>query len=107
MISVIVATYNGRNVLPLTLKALTALTLPLQGIEFIIVDNASTDATSSVIKKFEELLPMTNVKEDKKGKAFAIRAGIAAIGSMLITVLVSMFLALYQVTRHFGIQGHE
>jgi glycosyltransferase involved in cell wall biosynthesis len=85
MISVILASYNGDTVLPLTLKAFTELAIPSQGVEFIIVDNASTDTTSTVIKKFADLLPITYIKEDIKGKAFAIHAGIAASsGSFVI-----------------------
>jgi glycosyltransferase involved in cell wall biosynthesis len=84
MISVIVATYNGEHVLPLTLQAFTELTLPSQDIEFIIVDNASTDGTSDVIKEFSNLLPITYLKEERKGKAFAIHTGIAASGGSFV-----------------------
>jgi glycosyltransferase involved in cell wall biosynthesis len=84
MISVIVATYNGESVLPLTLQAFTELRLPSQEIEFIVVDNASTDGTSDVIKEFSNLLPITYLKEERKGKAFAIHTGIAASGGSFV-----------------------
>lgn len=85
MISVIVASYNGQDVLPLTLGAFTNLIIPEQGVEFIIVDNASTDQTASIIKQYANKLPLIYVREDQQGKAFAIHSGIAqASGDFIV-----------------------
>jgi glycosyltransferase involved in cell wall biosynthesis len=84
MISVILASHNGQNVLPLTLDAFVLLEQPQQGVEFIIVDNASTDRTTDVIETYLEKLTLKNFKENRKGKAFAIHKGISESSGELI-----------------------
>jgi cellulose synthase/poly-beta-1,6-N-acetylglucosamine synthase-like glycosyltransferase len=77
MISVIIATYNGELVLPKTLQALCLLEIPSQGVEFIIVDNASTDNTAKILAEYVNKLPLTPLYEEKQGKSYAIGKGIA------------------------------
>ncbi len=85
MISVIIATYNGELVLPKTLQALCLLQIPSQGVEFIIIDNASTDETAKLLAEYANKLPLKVLSEAKQGKAFAIHTGIEnAKGDLII-----------------------
>src|SRR3954452_20002129 len=49
MVSVIVPVFNGADVLPRLLNALTTQTYPQQWTEILIVDNNSTDNTADVV----------------------------------------------------------
>lgn len=85
MISVIIATYNGQSVLPKTLAALCLIKVPSQGVEFIFVDNASTDNSAKVLAEYANKLPLTILHEVQQGKAFAIHTGIKqAKGDLVI-----------------------
>lgn len=84
MISVIIATFNGELVLPKTLQALSLVDRPREGVEFIIVDNASTDGTSDVLREFSQILPLTILFEPRQGKAHAIHKGIQHSSGELI-----------------------
>lgn len=61
LVSVIIASYNVAEFLPISLKALTRQTL--KDIEIICVDDASTDDSLKILKEFE--------KKDKRVKVIA------------------------------------
>lgn len=85
MISIIIATFNGEFVLPKMLQALCLLKIPCQGVEFIIIDNASTDATAKILAEYTDKLPLKVLYEARQGKAFAIHNGIeSAKGDLII-----------------------
>jgi glucosyl-dolichyl phosphate glucuronosyltransferase len=85
MISVIMATYNGASTLPITLEAFLQLETPTGGVEFIAVDNGSTDGSAEVLREFEARLPLTILSEPRRGKSFALNTGIdAARGELLV-----------------------
>ena len=85
MISVVIATYNGQTVLPKTLKALSLITVPSQGVEFIFIDNASTDNSAKLLAEYINKLPLTILQEAKQGKSFAIHKGIEqAQGDLIV-----------------------
>lgn len=85
MISVIIATYNGQSVLPKTLTALCLIKVPNQGVEFVFVDNASTDNSSTILAEYTDKLPLIILHEARQGKAFAIHTGIEnAKGDLII-----------------------
>jgi glycosyltransferase involved in cell wall biosynthesis len=84
MISVIIATYNGELVLPKTLQALSSVDIPQQGVEYIIVDNASTDNTAKILAGYIDKLPITLLYEEKQGKSYAVEKGIAKAQGELI-----------------------
>ena len=72
MISVVLASYNGAETLPLTLEAFGEVRLPEGGVEFIAVDNASSDGTAEVLRAFQDRLPLTVLSEPRPGKSFAL-----------------------------------
>ena len=71
-ISIIVPVYNGGGTLSRCLESLLKLDYPREKLEIIVVDNASTDSTPEIVKKF----PVSNIKEQLKGRARARNAGI-------------------------------
>lgn len=84
MISVIIATHNGAKTLPLTLEALKGLERVDEAVEFIAVDNASTDGTRAVLEQYRGTLPMTVLVEPRQGKSFALNDALAVARGDLI-----------------------
>lgn len=85
MISVILASHNGARTLPLTLAAMTKVRWPRDGVEFICVDNASTDETPDLFRDYADRLPLVFLQEPTKGKSYALNRGIeAANGDLLV-----------------------
>lgn len=83
MISVIIATYNGEDTLPLTLEALAGVLRPDEGVEFLVVDNASTDHTAEILR--EARLPLAQFFEPRPGKSFALNHALRhAKGRLLV-----------------------
>ena len=56
-ISVIIPCYNVKNMVSECLDSIVAQTIGLEHLEIILVDDASTDETVSVLKKYEEKYP--------------------------------------------------
>jgi glycosyltransferase involved in cell wall biosynthesis len=85
MISVILPSHNGHRTLQLTLEAITQISLPESGVEFIVIDNASTDNTPAIIRAFQGRLPLQPVREPRRGKSYAVNTGIrVAQGNLLV-----------------------
>ena len=85
MISVCLCTRNRANSLARTLDALKACRPPSQAWELVIVDNGSTDATPTIIARYQDQLPVRAVTEPKRGVSNARNAGVrAARGEYLI-----------------------
>lgn len=80
-ITVIVCTYNGADALPSTLTALKAQTLDRDAYEILVVDDGSSDGSSSVA---EELGARVVRQEPNGGIAAARNAGIAAARTPLV-----------------------
>ena len=85
MISVVLSTYNGERTLPLTLEALEGVQVPEGGVEFIVVDNASTDATPRILDRFAPRLNLIVLHEPRRGKSHAINTGLdRAQGDLIV-----------------------
>lgn len=84
-VSIIIASYNGASTLPETLDALARLNHPPGGIEFVLVDNRSSDSTAGLMKQFLLEQPGQYVFENAPGKSAALNAGIRiARGQLLL-----------------------
>ena len=59
------ATYNGERFLPEMLRSLCQVTRPLNRI--IAIDDASSDATVSILESFQEKLPLQIIRRTKNG----------------------------------------
>jgi glycosyltransferase involved in cell wall biosynthesis len=85
-ISVIICTYNRAESLRRTLTSLTKQKLDHDAFEIIVVDNNSSDHTSQVVTEFSEStrLDVHYVREERRGKPFALNTGIDRAHSQLI-----------------------
>lgn len=83
--SLIVPSYNGSDTLPACLEALADVRPPSEGLEIIVVDNASSDGTSDLLRSFAERTGALFLSEPRRGKSFALNHAIErARGDFLI-----------------------
>jgi glycosyltransferase involved in cell wall biosynthesis len=78
--SVLICTYNRARLLRQTLTALQAMRAPIRfETEIIVVDNASTDNTASVVAECarDPGIEVTYLREARQGKSFALNRGLA------------------------------
>lgn len=85
-ITVIIASHNRSDQLLETLHHARALTaVPDHPAELLVVDNASTDGTASVLRRFAESVPVTLLHEPNPGKSNALNQAISvAKGELLV-----------------------
>ena len=84
MLTVLVATRNGAKTWPLVLEAYLKLETPANGWKLVIVDNGSTDQTSTIVNSFRDRLPLTYVYEPQDGKNTALNTGLGFVAGDLI-----------------------
>jgi glycosyltransferase involved in cell wall biosynthesis len=77
MISVLMATHNGADTIGRTLQAMSALDAPKDGWEFLVVNNASTDGTEAIVRKWQDRLPLRYLVEARLGKSKAMNTALA------------------------------
>jgi glycosyltransferase involved in cell wall biosynthesis len=87
MISVVLASHNGTQTLPLTLEALLAVRLPEAGVEILAVDNASSDGTTALLESYRDRLPLTVLSEPRKGKSFALNHALRQVAGDLVVFM--------------------
>ena len=87
-VSVIVSAFNAADILPITLPPLLDQDYPVEDIEIIVVNDASTDATSSVIARESWAERCTIIHhEANRGRSATRNTGLrAAKGELLIFV---------------------
>lgn len=76
IISVIICTYNRAKLLDKCLHSLRQQTLDQKYFEIIIIDNNSEDNTQAIIKKYQNVLPITCFLEKNQGLSYARNRGI-------------------------------
>lgn len=89
MITVFTPTYNRAYLLNNVYKSLL---LPTEiTFEWIIVDDGSTDVTETLVRQFisENKIPIQYIRQENKGKHFAINRGVAAAKGELFMILDS------------------
>lgn len=83
-ISVIIPVYNEEKTIETILQKVIGVNLPHIEKEIIVVDDASSDKTSHILKKFENTVKYFRNGENR-GKGFSLRKGIKeATGEILI-----------------------
>lgn len=75
-IVVVLATYNGGEVLRRTLQAYAEQDAPACSWRIIVCDNNSTDITPQVLEEFESIIPLTSIHVKKPGKNAALNAAL-------------------------------
>jgi glycosyltransferase involved in cell wall biosynthesis len=85
--SIIMSSCNGQDTLPLTLEALEHLEAPKGDVEYIFINNASSDNTEDILLGFVRNHSAIYIEELRKGKSFALNAGItAASGDIFLLI---------------------
>lgn len=84
MITVLLATFNGADTLPMTLEAFCRLDSDRLAWRIMAVDNGSTDRTADILRSYEPKLPLTVIHEPKRGKNNALNAGLDRIGPGIV-----------------------
>jgi len=85
-ITVILASYNRSVLLRQTLENFTRLNLEGLRIEFLVVDNNSSDDTHSVLSDYSDRLPLRSLFESSAGKNCALNQGLDEARSSEIVV---------------------
>jgi len=75
-ISVLIATYNRAEILRKTLESMTGLERDGLSVEFVVVDNNSSDHTKEVIESFTDRLPIFYLFESRPGKNCALNKAL-------------------------------
>lgn len=77
--SIVVCTWNRSGLLVKTLERMLDLSVPDGvGWELVVVDNNSTDDTQEVLSRYEGVLPLRIVVEEKQGLSYARNAAARA-----------------------------
>lgn len=84
-LSIVVPSYNEQSTLFEVLDTLLSLDIPGKGLEIIVVDDGSTDATQSLLDSLDDSRLVKIQHPTNLGKGAAVRTGIAAAkGSHLL-----------------------
>jgi len=85
MISVVIPAYNEEKYIATCLASFEHQTTK-EPFEVILVDNASTDSTVEIAKKFVDQLPLKIIEERQKGRGYARATGFeAAKGDIILS----------------------
>lgn len=85
-LTVLIATHNGAKTLPQVFEAFLHLDIKNVNWKIVIVDNASTDATPEILRKYSERLPLLSLRTEKQGKNIALNIGLEHIEGDLIVL---------------------
>ena len=86
-VAVIVPCWNEAATIASTCESLLALEYPKDKLEIILVDDGSTDATSTIMKSFEQHPHVRVILKENGGKHTALNAGIATTSAELVGCL--------------------
>ncbi len=84
MLTVMMATHNGAGWIGQCLDSFCALETPPGGYKLVIIDNASTDGTSDIVRAYRDRLPVTLLFQPKPGKNRALNLGLEHIEGDLV-----------------------
>jgi glycosyltransferase involved in cell wall biosynthesis len=85
-ISVLIATYNRVDILRQTLDSMIGLERDGLSVEFVVVDNNSSDHTKEVIESFIDRLPIRYLFEPRPGKNCALNKALneVKLGELIV-----------------------
>lgn len=75
-LSIIIASHDGAKSLPRCLAALEAQSSHSASVEYVLVNNASSDATGAVMRAFTDTMGGTTLCEPRQGKSFALNLAL-------------------------------
>jgi len=83
--SIVICTHDQADALERTLLGIFGLVLPANcKWELIVVDNHCADHTVEICQKYERLIPLRYLREERLGKSHALNSGVAAARAELI-----------------------
>jgi len=88
-ISVVIPTYNRRQILEKCLLALDRQTLSPEAYEVILVDDGSTDGTGEMVESLRVRYTLRYFRQERRGPAAARNAGVRAASADLIVFIDS------------------
>lgn len=106
MLTVVFATNNGAETLPLTLDSFTKLKEPNNGWKLIAIDNASTDDTLKILQSYTKQLPLQILYQPKRGKNASLNLAIPHFEGNLIIftdddiIPTPQWLIAYEILAH-------
>ncbi len=86
-VSVIIATFNRREMLARTLPPLLAQDFPSDEYEVIVVVDGSTDGTTDLLRGFASHSNLRIIEQENRGQAAAINTGLRAATGELVLFL--------------------
>ncbi|MFS8523429.1 MAG: glycosyltransferase [Limnochordales bacterium] len=89
VVSVIIPTYNRRELLRRTLLSLADQTYPADRFEVVVVDDGSADGTGEMVKSLRVPYSLKYVRQPNRGRAAARNAGVRAADADLLIFLDS------------------
>lgn len=84
-ISIIIPVYNEEKTIEPLLQKVINITLPHIDKEIIVIDDASTDQTPHILKKYQSLVKYVRNKENS-GKGFSLRKGFAESSGEIVII---------------------
>lgn len=108
-LSVLIPTYNRAEGLRETLEAMCLIQVHGLSVEFVVIDNNSTDNTREVMESFTDKLPIRYIFESAQGKSYALNRAFdeGGLGDIVvltdddITPEVDWLYAIVQSVRDF------
>lgn len=79
MITVVLATFNGADVLPAVLDGYCNQIAPDMPWQIVVVDNASNDQTPALLQSYLDKIPLVVIREPASGKNRALNSALDAI----------------------------
>lgn len=99
--SIIIPTYNRRNLLKRVLTALFSQTYPQDKYEIIVVDDGSTDGTGGMVRRLEASCSLRYFRQRKEGLSAARNYGIKqARGEIIIFIDSDILVDSHFVEEH-------
>jgi len=88
-ISVVIATYNRRDVLRVCLEKLSKQTLPTDLFEVVVIDDGSSDGTDTMMENLVGMMPyqLEYFRHENRGPGFTENRGIEIANSNLILLM--------------------
>lgn len=85
-ITVIITTYNRADTLQTALESMAGMDREGISVEFVVVDNNSTDNTRGVVESFGDQMPIRYLFEGKQGKSYALNRVLddVALGKIVV-----------------------
>ena len=105
-LSVVMATFNRRSILPRTLESIFAQDLPANEYELIVVVDGSSDGTVEYLRSLRPPCTLHIIEQPNRGLAIALNRGISAARGEIV-LLMDDDLVLHSSNFRSHLQAHH